>query len=89
MVADPWLGFPLKPIDASTTASSVDHLYYFLTALTLFFTFSIFTTIFYFMVKYRRRSPDERPKAIEASSALEVIWTVIPALLCAFAVTGH
>ena len=37
------------------------------------------------MVKYRRRSPDERPKAIETSTALEVIWTVIPAMLCAFA----
>ena len=55
--AGPWFGFPLKPEDASTTAASVDHLYYFLTALTLFFTILIFSTIFYFMVRYRRRSP--------------------------------
>jgi cytochrome c oxidase subunit 2 len=84
-IADPWFGIPLKPVDASTTASSVDHLYYFLTVLTLFFTVSIFSTIFYFMVKYRRRMPDERPKAIETSTALEIIWTAVPAMLCAFA----
>ena len=84
-VADPWFGFPIKPETASTTAASVDHLYYFLTALTLFFTFGIFSTIFYFMVKYRRRMPDERPKEIETSTLLEVTWTVIPAMFCAVA----
>jgi heme/copper-type cytochrome/quinol oxidase subunit 2 len=51
MAALAWPGFPLKPDDASTIASGVDHLYYFLTAITLFFTFLIFTVIFYFMVK--------------------------------------
>ena len=54
----------LRPEDASTSAAQVDRLYFFLTGLTLFFTFAIFATIFYFMIKYRRRSPDERPKPI-------------------------
>jgi len=64
-------GFPFQPEQASTIARSVDHLYYFITAVTLFFTAVIFLIIFYLMIKYRRRSPDERPKAIEGSLPLE------------------
>src|SRR6202140_1844752 len=74
---------PFQPEQASSIARSVDQLYYFLTAVTLFFTALIFSIIFYFMIKYRRRSPDERPKAIEGSFPLEVLWTVIPTLIVA------
>lgn len=74
---------PFQPEQASTIARSVDHLYFFITAITLFFTALIFLTIFYFMIKYRRRSPDERPKAIEGSLPLEILWTVIPTLIVA------
>ena len=35
------------------------------------------------MVKYRRRSPDDTPKQIHGNSRLEVIWTILPALLLA------
>jgi cytochrome c oxidase subunit 2 len=76
-------GIPIQPDQASTIARSVDHLYFFITVITLFFTILIFLTIFYFMIKYRRRSPDERPKAIEGSLPLEVLWTVIPTLIVA------
>jgi cytochrome c oxidase subunit 2 len=76
-------GFPFQPEQASTIAKNVDYLYFFLTAVTLFFTAVIFLTIFYFMVKYRRRSPDERPKAIEGSLPLEVLWTAIPTVIVA------
>ena len=75
--------FPFQPEQASSIARSVDHLYFFLTAVTLFFTALIFSVIFYFMIKYRRRSPDERPKAIEGSFPLEVLWTAIPTLIVA------
>ena len=74
---------PFQPEQASSIAKSVDQLYFFLTAVTLFFTVLIFSVIFYFMIKYRRRSPDERPKAIEGSFPLEVLWTVIPTLIVA------
>jgi cytochrome c oxidase subunit 2 len=76
-------GLPFQPEQASTIAKSVDYLYYFLTAVTLFFTGLIFLIIFYFMIRYRRRSPDEHPKAIEGSFPLEVLWTAIPTLLVA------
>ncbi len=74
---------PFQPEQASSIARSVDQLYLFLTAVTLFFTVLIFSIIFYFMIKYRRRSPNERPKAIEGSFPLEVLWTAIPTLIVA------
>ena len=52
---------PIQPPVASTIAQGVDNVYYFLTGLTLFFTVLIFSIIFVFMIKYRRRSPDEIP----------------------------
>jgi cytochrome c oxidase subunit 2 len=76
-------GFPFQPEQASTVAQSVDYLYFFLTAITVFFSVVIFATIFYFMIKYRRRSPGERPKAIEGSLPLEILWTAIPTLIVA------
>jgi cytochrome c oxidase subunit II len=73
---------PLSPPQASTIAGKVDQLQYALTGITIFFTVAIFLTILYFMVKYRRRSPNERPAAIEGSIPLELLWTVIPSLIC-------
>jgi len=78
MLAD----IPIYPAQASTIAREVDQLHYVLTGITLFFTALIFLTIFYFMIKYRRRSPDERPRPITNSVPLEVTWTVIPTLIC-------
>jgi cytochrome c oxidase subunit 2 len=76
-------GIPIQPDQASTIAQSVDHLYLFITAITLFFTILIFSIIFYFMIKYRRRWTDPRPKPIEGSLPLEVLWTAIPTVIVA------
>lgn len=73
---------PFHPPAASSIAEGVDQLHYFLTAITLFFTALIFAVIFYFMVKYRRRSEDDKPSETEENLPLEVAWTVIPALIC-------
>ncbi len=81
--AGKWPNFPLKPPTASTTAASVDHLQFALTAITLFFTIGIFGTIFYFMVRYRRRSEEEIPPETQTSLPLELTWTIIPTLICA------
>ena len=75
-------GFPLRPDQASTIAHGIDHLYYFLTAVDLFFTALIFLTIFYFVIKYRRRA-ETKPTQIETNLPLEVTWTVIPLFICA------
>jgi cytochrome c oxidase subunit II len=70
--------FPLFPEEASTMAGRVDALYLFLILLSLFFGTLIATLVVVFAVRYRRRSPDERPKAILGSVALELTWTLIP-----------
>jgi cytochrome c oxidase subunit 2 len=72
----------LRPEVASVHAERMDHLFFFLTGVTLFFTFLIFGAIFYFMIKYRRRSETERPPATRDSRILEITWIVIPSLIC-------
>ncbi len=69
---------PLFPIQASTLAPRVDHLLYFFLAVTTFFSVGIFLTIFYFAIKYRRRSENEVPEVSHGGFALEIAWTVIP-----------
>ena len=60
-------------------APQVDHLLYFLLAVATFFSLLIFCAIFYFAVKYRRRSERELPAPVHGSLALELTWTIIPA----------
>jgi cytochrome c oxidase subunit 2 len=73
-----WSGFPLFPDQASTHAARVDGLYFFLIALTAFFSLLIGLMVLGFAVRYRRRSPADRPPAIYGSLALELTWSVIP-----------
>src|SRR5574340_709475 len=54
-IAAAWLDLPLQPPAASSIASSVDDVYYLLSGITIFFSVLIFSIIFYFMIKYRRR----------------------------------
>ncbi|HEV2419258.1 MAG TPA: cytochrome c oxidase subunit II [Terriglobia bacterium] len=70
--------FPLFPREASTMAPSVDRLMLFTIAVSVFFAALIFILLFYFAIKYRRRSDDEIPVQIHGSIPLEIIWTVIP-----------
>jgi cytochrome c oxidase subunit 2 len=41
----------------------------------------IAVVITYFAIKYRRRSEDEIPPAVEGSMRLEIVWTVIPFII--------
>ncbi len=75
---------PLKPTAASSIAQGVDNLYFVLTVITLFFTILIFSTIFFFMIKYRRRSPDEVPADTGEHLGLELTWTIVPTLITVF-----
>ena len=79
-----WHAFPFRPAEASSIAPQWDYLFYFLTALTIFFTVLIFALVFYFAVKYRRREKDEVPPQYEGHLLLELSWTIIPAVICVF-----
>jgi cytochrome c oxidase subunit II len=69
---------PLFPVQASSTAPMVDHLLYFLLGVAVFFTLLIFLSIFYFAIRYRRRSESELPEPIHGGLPLEIAWSVIP-----------
>jgi cytochrome c oxidase subunit 2 len=66
------------PEQASTLAPETDHLLYFLLAVTVVFTLLIFGAIFYFAIRYRRRSEHEIPHVIHGGYTLEILWSVIP-----------
>jgi cytochrome c oxidase subunit II len=74
-------GLRLFPDSASTMASRVDALYFFLLAVSGFFALLIAGLIVYYAVRFRRRHPDEIGAHIHGGMALEIGWTVIPLLI--------
>ncbi len=73
-----WSGTPLFPEQASTIAGRVDALYFFLIAITVFFSVLIAGLIVFYAVRYRRRSPESVGETVHGAMALEITWTVIP-----------
>ena len=69
---------PLFPDQASNFATVVDLLYLFFVVVSAVFTIGIFIAVFYFAVKYRRRSDTEIPVATHTGMLLEIVWSVIP-----------
>lgn len=69
---------PLLPERASSYAGEVDALFYFIVAVTVFFTVAVSLALVFFAIKYRRRSDADRPPEIHGSLALELTWTLIP-----------
>jgi cytochrome c oxidase subunit 2 len=76
-----WSGTPLFPESASTMSGRVDGLFFFLLALTVFFSLLIAGLIVVYAVKYRRVAPDSIGTVIEGGTLLELTWTVIPTLI--------
>jgi cytochrome c oxidase subunit II len=72
--------FRLFPEQASTMAGEVDALYFYLLAVSGFFTVLICILILYFAIHYRRGAKVDRARLPE-SKWLEITWTVIPLVL--------
>jgi cytochrome c oxidase subunit 2 len=73
-----WSNFPLFPEQASTLARRVDNLYFFLLAVSAFFSLLIAGSIVVFAIRYRRRRRDQVGTPIHGSIPLEIAWSVIP-----------
>jgi cytochrome c oxidase subunit II len=73
--------FRFFPQSASTTASSVDHLYTLLVLVSLTMVVLIFFSIFVFAIKYRRRPGNEVARQIHGNDALEIGWSVVPLII--------
>jgi cytochrome c oxidase subunit 2 len=74
-------GTPLFPESASTIAGRVDALYFFLLALSAFFSLLIAGLIVYYAVKYHRRDPNAVGTQVEGGLILELTWTIVPFLI--------
>jgi cytochrome c oxidase subunit 2 len=73
--------FQLLPEQASSTAAHLDHLTIYLMIVATIFSVLIFAVIFYFAIKYRRRSEHQRVVEVEGALTLEIAWSVVPFLL--------
>ncbi len=70
--------FPLFPDQASTTAWPVDRLFFFLSAVSLFFSILVASLVIFFVIRYRRKPGDPTPPPPAHAMKLEVAWTLIP-----------
>lgn len=73
--------FTLFPAQASTIAGRVDNLYFFMLAVTVFFSVLVAALVVFLALKYRRRQAGDVGANIHGSTALEVIWTAIPLVI--------
>ena len=70
--------FPFFPEAASAQAGQVDAVFFFLLAVTAFFSVLIAALVVVFAIKYQPQHDDEVGVAIHGSLALELLWTIIP-----------
>jgi cytochrome c oxidase subunit 2 len=70
--------FSLFPEQASTVATQVDALLFFLLGISAFFALLIAGLILVFMVRFRRRPGGDHVPDIHGSLALEGFWTLVP-----------
>ncbi len=73
-----WDKFSIFPARASTNAGEVDALYTYLVVVSLVMMVLIFSAVFVFAIRYRRRNDTYRPKPIEGSLPLELFWSITP-----------
>ena len=71
-------GIPLFPERASTIASEVDALYFFLVGLSVVMAVLIATLVVSFAIKFHRRHPDEVGAQVHGGLVLELAWTFVP-----------
>jgi cytochrome c oxidase subunit 2 len=75
--------FRYLPEQASDFAHSVDSINNLITDISVFFTVLIVGAMIYFGIRYRRRGGvDHATPRIEGSHFLEVVWTVVPTIIC-------
>ena len=79
MQAHSWV--PIFPDQASTFAWQVDALYFYLIAISLFFTVGIVAVIFYFGIRYREKEKFVSGAEIHGSITLETVWSIIPFII--------
>lgn len=70
----------LLPENASTYGAQIDHLFWWILGITGFFFFLVQGCLLVFVLLYRAQ-PGKQAAYLHGNTALEVIWTIIPALI--------
>ena len=77
--------FRYLPEQASTVAPKVDFVNNLITDISVFFTIAIVGAMIYFAIRYRRKDGvDHETPRIEGNNFLEIVWTVVPTVICIF-----
>jgi cytochrome c oxidase subunit 2 len=66
------------PVQASENAAATDTLFHFIFYVSAFFFALIMVLMIWFVVRYRRRAPEEAGTGPHHNTALEVLWSVVP-----------
>jgi cytochrome c oxidase subunit 2 len=69
------------PVPASENASAVDWLFYFILVVSAIFFVLIVVVMTFFVLRYRRTGGRKAEKTASHSTALELTWSIIPAIL--------
>ena len=75
-MSDFWL-----PAAASALAPEIDSLFNFVTIASAILLVIVTAAMLWFVYRYRRRNPAERPAPVSESRVLEISWIVIPTIL--------
>ena len=77
--------FRYLPEQASEVAHKVDFVNNLITDLSVFFTVAIVGSMIYFAIRYRRKDgQDHETPQIHGNNFLEIVWTVVPTIICIF-----
>ena len=76
MQENTWI--PVFPEQASTFAWQVDALYFYILAISVFFTVGIVLAVAFFVVKYREKEKYATGAEIHGSVPLELFWSFVP-----------
>jgi cytochrome c oxidase subunit 2 len=77
--------FRFLPEQASDFAADVDWIHDLITDLSVFFTVAIVGAMVYFAIRYRQKDGiDHDTPQIHGNNLLEIIWTVVPTVVCIF-----
>jgi len=84
IAASPWM-----PEAASATADEFDAVFLVIFYVSAFFFALVVGAMLWFVVKYRRRSPDQQVSRSKGNRTIEILWAVIPSgILLVFFVIG-
>jgi len=66
-----------------TEAEKIDNLFWPVLVVAFIVGIFIFAAVLYCAIRYRRRAGNERPRQVHGNTALEIGWTLIPAVILA------